>query len=106
MGTVARHGRLPHPRWHDPPRQNPGVVLEVISPSGLRHKRLWDLKRASLQAVRDVPEIVEILPSRPTGYSRRASCRGCESISTACLSACPVREENENDTARRRRISL
>jgi Uma2 family endonuclease len=38
----------------------PRVLFEVISPSELGHKRAWDLKRADLQAVEGVQEIVEI----------------------------------------------
>lgn len=38
----------------------PRVLFEVISPSELRHKREWDQKRADLQAVEDVQEIIEI----------------------------------------------
>ena len=39
---------------------HPRVLFEVISPSELRHKRLWDRKRSDLQAVEGVEEIVEI----------------------------------------------
>ena len=38
----------------------PRVVFEVVSPSELRHKRQRDQKRADLQAVEGVHEIVEI----------------------------------------------
>lgn len=38
----------------------PRVLFEVISPSDLQHKRQWDQKRADLQAVDGVQEIVEI----------------------------------------------
>ncbi len=46
--AMIRCGRLPR------------VVFEVVSPSELRHKRQWDLKRSDLQAVEGVQEIVEI----------------------------------------------
>jgi hypothetical protein len=36
------------------------VLFEVISPSELQHKRRWDQKRADLQAVEGVQEIIEI----------------------------------------------
>jgi Uma2 family endonuclease len=39
---------------------HPRVTFEVISPSELRHKRQWDQKRADLQAVEGVQEVVEI----------------------------------------------
>jgi len=38
----------------------PRVLFEVISPSELQHKREWDQKRADLQAVEGVQEIIEI----------------------------------------------
>lgn len=38
----------------------PRVLFEVISPSELTHKRQWDQKRADLQAVEGVEEIIEI----------------------------------------------
>lgn len=38
----------------------PRVLFEVISPSELQHKRDWDQKRADLQAVEGVQEIIEI----------------------------------------------
>ena len=38
----------------------PRVIFEVVSPSELQHKRQWDQKRADLQAVEGVMEIVEI----------------------------------------------
>jgi len=38
----------------------PRVLFEVISPSELQHKRQWDQKRADLQAVEGVEEIIEI----------------------------------------------
>jgi len=38
----------------------PRVVFEVVSPSELQHKRQWDQKRADLQAIEGVQEIVEI----------------------------------------------
>jgi Uma2 family endonuclease len=38
----------------------PRVLFEVISPSELHHKRQWDQKRADLQTVDGVQEIVEI----------------------------------------------
>jgi len=36
------------------------VLFEVVSPSELQPKRQWDQKRADLQAVEGVQEIVEI----------------------------------------------
>jgi len=38
----------------------PRVLFQVISPSELQHKRDWDLKRADLQAVEGVQEIIEV----------------------------------------------
>lgn len=40
--------------------KHPRVLFEVVSPSELRHQRQWDQKRADLQAVEGVQEIVEI----------------------------------------------
>ncbi|HEY7579327.1 MAG TPA: Uma2 family endonuclease [Acetobacteraceae bacterium] len=40
--------------------KHPRVIFEVVSPSELEHKRQWDQKRADLQAVEGVQEIVEI----------------------------------------------
>jgi Uma2 family endonuclease len=40
--------------------RHPRVVFEVVPPSELQHKRRWDQKRADLQAVEGVVEIVEI----------------------------------------------
>jgi Uma2 family endonuclease len=40
--------------------QLPRVLFEVVSPSELGHKRQWDQKRADLQAVEGVQEIIEI----------------------------------------------
>lgn len=40
--------------------KHPRVIFAVVSPSELQHKRRWDQKRADLQAVEGVTEIVEI----------------------------------------------
>ena len=54
----------------------PRVLFEVISPSELQHKREWDQKRADLQAVEGVQEIIEIFRTRcwctPTGGRARS----------------------------------
>lgn len=58
--------------------KHPRVVFEVISPSELLHKRQWDQKRADLQAVEGVQEIIEIFQANcwrtPTGAPSQAGC--------------------------------
>ena len=39
---------------------HPRVIFEVVSPSELQHKRRWDQKRADLQVIEGVTDIVEI----------------------------------------------
>ncbi len=51
--------------------QHPRVLFEVISPSELRHKRRWDQKRADLQAVEFVQEIVEIYQDEMLAHAYR-----------------------------------
>jgi len=47
------------------------VLFEVVSPSELRHKRQWDQKRADLQAVEGVQEIVEIYQDEMLAHAYR-----------------------------------
>jgi Uma2 family endonuclease len=63
----------------------PRVLFEVISPSELRHKRDWDQKRADLQAVEGVQEIVEIFQDEMLVhvYRRHEAVWTFESISGA-----------------------
>ena len=49
----------------------PRVVFEVVSPSELRHKRQRDQKRADLQAVEGVHEIVEIYQDEMLAHAYR-----------------------------------
>ena len=49
----------------------PRVLFEVISPSELQHKRQWDQKRADLQAVEGVQEIVEIYQDEMLAHAYR-----------------------------------
>ncbi len=49
----------------------PRVVFEVVSPSELQHKRQWDQKRADLQAVEGVQEIVEIYQDEMLAHAYR-----------------------------------
>jgi Uma2 family endonuclease len=49
----------------------PRVMFEVISPSELAHKRQWDQKRADLQAVEGVEEIIEIFQDEPLVHAWR-----------------------------------
>ena len=49
----------------------PRVLFEVISPSELQHKRLWDQKRSDLQAVEGVQEIVEIFQDEMLAHTYR-----------------------------------
>ena len=49
----------------------PRVLFEVISPSKLRHKRQWDQKRADLQAVEGVREIIEIFQDEMLAHAYR-----------------------------------
>ena len=51
--------------------QHPRVLFEVVSPSELRHKRQWDQKRADLQAVEGVLEIVEIYQDEMLAHAYR-----------------------------------
>jgi hypothetical protein len=51
--------------------QHPRVLFEVVSPPELRHKRRWDQKRADLQAVEDVQEIVEIYQDEMLAHAYR-----------------------------------
>jgi Uma2 family endonuclease len=51
--------------------QLPRVVFEVISPSELSHKRQWDQKRADLQAVEGVQEIIEIFQDELLAHAYR-----------------------------------
>ncbi len=51
--------------------QHPRVLFEVVSPSELRHKRQWDQKRADLQAVEGVQEIVEIYQDEMLAHAYR-----------------------------------
>src|SRR5271165_7508966 len=55
----------------------PRVVFEVVSPSELRHKRQWDRKRADLQAVEGVQEIVEIYQDEMLAHAYRRQDAGC-----------------------------
>ena len=50
---------------------HPRVLFEVVSPSGLRHKRQWDLKRADLQTVEGVREIIEIYQDEMLAHAYR-----------------------------------
>jgi Uma2 family endonuclease len=49
----------------------PRVLFEVISPSELQHKRQWDQKRADLQAVEGVQEIVEVFQDEMLAHTYR-----------------------------------
>jgi Uma2 family endonuclease len=49
----------------------PRVLFEVISPSELQHKRQWDQKRADLQAVEGVQEIIEIFQDEMLAHAYR-----------------------------------
>jgi Uma2 family endonuclease len=49
----------------------PRVLFEVISPSELQHKRDWDQKRADLQAVEGVQEIIEIFQDEVLVHAHR-----------------------------------
>ena len=49
----------------------PRVVFEVVSPSELRHKRQRDQKRADLQALEGVQEIVEIYQDEMLAHAYR-----------------------------------
>jgi Uma2 family endonuclease len=49
----------------------PRVLFEVVSPSELQHKRQWDQKRADLQAVEGVQEIVEIYQDEMLAHAYR-----------------------------------
>lgn len=51
--------------------QHPRVLFEVVSPSDLQHKRQWDQKRADLQAVEGVQEIVEIYQDEMLAHAYR-----------------------------------
>ncbi|WP_428491994.1 Uma2 family endonuclease [Rhodopila sp.] len=55
--------------------QRPRVVFEVVSPSELTHKRQWDQKRADLQAVDGVQEIVEIFQDEVLAHVYRRPLR-------------------------------
>lgn len=63
----------------------PRVLFEVISPSELRHKRDWDQKRADLQAVEGVQEIIEIFQDEMLvhAYRRQGAAWTFESIAGA-----------------------
>lgn len=63
----------------------PRVVFEVISPWELQHKRDWDQKRADLQAVEGVQEIIEIFQDEILlhAYRRRGTEWTFESIAGA-----------------------
>ena len=54
----------------------PRVLFEVVSPSELRHKRQWDQKRADLQAVEGVQEIVEIYQDEMLAHAYRRQAAG------------------------------
>ena len=51
--------------------KHPRVLFEVVSPSELRHKRQWDQKRADLQAVEGVQEIVEVFQDEMLAHAYR-----------------------------------
>ena len=51
--------------------KHPRVLFEVVSPSELQHKRQWDQKRADLQAVEGVQEIVEIYQDEMLAHAYR-----------------------------------
>lgn len=61
------------------------VLFEVISPSELEHKREWDQKRADLQAVEGVQEIIEVFQDEMLVHAYRRHGAACtfESIGTA-----------------------
>jgi len=63
----------------------PRVLFEVISPSELQHKRDWDQKRADLQAVEGVQEIIEIFQDEMLvhAYRRQGVAWTFESIAGA-----------------------
>ena len=63
----------------------PRVVFEVISPSELQHKRDWDQKRADLQAVEGVQEIIEVFQDEMLvhAYRRQGTAWTFESIGNA-----------------------
>jgi Uma2 family endonuclease len=52
------------------------VLFEVVSPSELKHKRQWDQKRADLQAVEGVQEIVEIFQDEMLAHTYRRHAPG------------------------------
>jgi Uma2 family endonuclease len=62
----------------------PRVLFEVISPSELQHKRDWDQKRADLQAVEGVQEIIEIFQDEMLvhAYRRQGAAWTFESIAS------------------------
>ena len=65
----------------------PRVVFEVVSPSELRHKRQRDQKRAELQAVEGVQEIVEIYQDEMLAHAYRRRDAGWVFESIAGLEA-------------------
>lgn len=54
----------------------PRVLFEVISPSELQHKRQWDQKRADLQAVEGVQEMIEIFQDEMLAHAYRRQAAG------------------------------
>jgi putative restriction endonuclease len=62
--AVIRCGKLPH------------VLFEVVSPSELQHKRQRDQRRADLQAVEGVQEIVEIYHDEMLAHAYRRQAAG------------------------------
>ena len=51
--------------------KHPRVLLEVVSPSELQHKRQRDQRRADLQAIEGVQEIVEIYQDEMLAHAYR-----------------------------------
>ena len=65
----------------------PRVLFEVISPSELSHKRQWDQKRADLQAVEGVEEIIEIFQDEMLARAYRRHDAGWFFESISCADA-------------------
>jgi Uma2 family endonuclease len=78
-GAVSRYERRDTVRIPDAMircGKHPRVLFEVISPSETRHKRQWDLKRADLQAVERVQEIVEVFQDEMLVHTYRREASG------------------------------
>jgi Uma2 family endonuclease len=56
--------------------ENPRVLFDVVSPSELQHKRQRDQRRADLQAVEGVQEIIEIYQDEMLAHAYRRESSG------------------------------